>query len=159
MRMGKDALFRQQDMAFLEALDYLRAQLTIAFSTEDIHEGVKAFFEKREPGMDRPVNVTCLRGRTSDRTDGAGRGAEALARLLGGRVVGEAAPGAPRDWSEDLPASRPVLEAAVAALETAWADGRAARADRLGLLDLHRHAARRGGARARAARGLARRAR
>ncbi len=49
MRLGKDALFRQQDMAFLEALDYLRAQLTIAFSTDDIHEGVKAFFEKREP--------------------------------------------------------------------------------------------------------------
>ena len=49
MRLGKDAMFRQQDMAFVEALDYLRAQLTIAFSTEDIHEGVKAFFEKREP--------------------------------------------------------------------------------------------------------------
>ena len=49
MRLGKDALFRQQDMAFVEALDFLRAQLTIAFSTEDIHEGVKAFFEKREP--------------------------------------------------------------------------------------------------------------
>ena len=49
MRLGKDAMFRQQDMAFADALDYLRAQLTIAFSTEDIHEGVKAFFEKREP--------------------------------------------------------------------------------------------------------------
>jgi enoyl-CoA hydratase len=49
MRLGKDALFRQQDMAFADALDYLRAQLTIAFSTEDIQEGVKAFFEKREP--------------------------------------------------------------------------------------------------------------
>ena len=49
MRLGKDALLRQQDMAFVEALDFLRAQLTIAFSTEDIHEGVKAFFEKREP--------------------------------------------------------------------------------------------------------------
>jgi enoyl-CoA hydratase/carnithine racemase len=49
MRLGKDAMFRQQDMAFHEALDFLRAQLTIAFSTEDIHEGVKAFFEKREP--------------------------------------------------------------------------------------------------------------
>ena len=49
MRLGKDALFRQQDMAFAEALDFLRAQLTIAFSTDDIHEGVKAFFEKREP--------------------------------------------------------------------------------------------------------------
>jgi enoyl-CoA hydratase len=49
MRMGKDAMFRQQDMAFMEAIDFLRSQLTIAFSTEDIHEGVKAFFEKREP--------------------------------------------------------------------------------------------------------------
>jgi enoyl-CoA hydratase len=49
MRLGKDAMFRQQDMAFLDALDFLRAQLTIAFSTEDIQEGVKAFFDKREP--------------------------------------------------------------------------------------------------------------
>ena len=47
MRMGKDAMFRQQDMAFEDALDFLRAQLTIAFSTEDIQEGVAAFFEKR----------------------------------------------------------------------------------------------------------------
>ncbi len=49
MRLGKDAMFRSQDMAFADALDYLRAQLTIAFSTDDIQEGVKAFFEKREP--------------------------------------------------------------------------------------------------------------
>ena len=49
MRLGKDAMFRQQDMAFADAIDFLRAQLTIAFSTEDIQEGVKAFFEKREP--------------------------------------------------------------------------------------------------------------
>ncbi|HTT27055.1 MAG TPA: enoyl-CoA hydratase/isomerase family protein [Solirubrobacteraceae bacterium] len=49
MKLGKDAMFRQQDMAFLDALDFLRSQLTIALSTEDIQEGVKAFFEKREP--------------------------------------------------------------------------------------------------------------
>jgi enoyl-CoA hydratase len=49
MRMGKDAMFRQQDMAFADALEFLQAQLTIAFSTEDIQEGVKAFFEKRDP--------------------------------------------------------------------------------------------------------------
>jgi enoyl-CoA hydratase/carnithine racemase len=49
MRLGKDAMFRQQDMPFADALDFLRSQLTIAFSTEDIQEGVKAFFEKREP--------------------------------------------------------------------------------------------------------------
>jgi enoyl-CoA hydratase/carnithine racemase len=49
MKLGKDAMFRQQDMAFADALDFLRAQLTVAFSTEDIQEGVRAFFEKREP--------------------------------------------------------------------------------------------------------------
>jgi enoyl-CoA hydratase/carnithine racemase len=49
MRLGKDAIFRQLDMDFLDALDFLRAQLTIAFSTEDIQEGVRAFFEKRDP--------------------------------------------------------------------------------------------------------------
>ncbi len=49
MRLGKDAMFRQQDMAFADALDYLRAQLSLAMTTEDIVEGVTAFFEKREP--------------------------------------------------------------------------------------------------------------
>jgi enoyl-CoA hydratase len=49
IRLGKDAMFRQQDMAFADAIAYLRAHLTIAFSTEDIQEGVAAFFEKREP--------------------------------------------------------------------------------------------------------------
>ncbi len=49
MRLGKEAMVGQQDMAFLEALDYLRSQLTIALSTEDLVEGVTAFFEKREP--------------------------------------------------------------------------------------------------------------
>jgi enoyl-CoA hydratase len=49
MRLGKDALFRQQDMALDDALEFLHSQLTLAFSTEDIQEGVKAFFEKRDP--------------------------------------------------------------------------------------------------------------
>jgi enoyl-CoA hydratase/carnithine racemase len=49
MRLGKDAMFRQQDMAFADALEFLHHNLTLAFSTEDIQEGVKAFFEKREP--------------------------------------------------------------------------------------------------------------
>jgi enoyl-CoA hydratase len=49
MRLGKDAMFRQQDMEFAAALDFLRSQLTIALSTEDVQEGVKAFFEKRPP--------------------------------------------------------------------------------------------------------------
>jgi enoyl-CoA hydratase len=49
LKLGKDAMFRQQDMAFADALDFLRSQLTLAFTTEDIQEGVRAFFEKREP--------------------------------------------------------------------------------------------------------------
>jgi enoyl-CoA hydratase len=49
MRLGKDAMFRQQDMAFMDALEYLHGLLSLTLSTEDIVEGVTAFFEKREP--------------------------------------------------------------------------------------------------------------
>jgi enoyl-CoA hydratase/carnithine racemase len=49
MRLGKDAMHRQQDMAFADALEYLHHNLTLAFSTDDIQEGVRAFFDKREP--------------------------------------------------------------------------------------------------------------
>ncbi len=49
VRLGKDALWRQQDLGLVDALDYLRGQLSLALSTEDIVEGVTAFFEKREP--------------------------------------------------------------------------------------------------------------
>jgi 3-hydroxypropionyl-coenzyme A dehydratase len=49
MKLGKDAMFRQQDMALQDALEFLQAQLTIELSTDDAVEGVKAFFEKREP--------------------------------------------------------------------------------------------------------------
>jgi enoyl-CoA hydratase/carnithine racemase len=49
MRLGKDAMWRQMDMALTDALDYLCSQLTIELGTEDAIEGVTAFFEKREP--------------------------------------------------------------------------------------------------------------
>jgi enoyl-CoA hydratase len=49
MRLGKDAMWRQMDMPLVDALDYLRSQLTIELETEDAIEGVTAFFEKREP--------------------------------------------------------------------------------------------------------------
>ncbi len=49
MRLGKEAMRRQMDMPLDDALDYLRAQLSLALSTEDIVEGVTAFFEKRDP--------------------------------------------------------------------------------------------------------------
>jgi arginase len=73
--------------------------------------------------VDRPLRVTCLRARTSDRTDGAGAGAQALAERLGGRVLGEPSPGRPRDWSEDLPEARPVLELAAAEVSAALDQG------------------------------------
>lgn len=49
MKLGKDALHAQQDMALGEALEYLRAQLALALSTEDAREGIAAFLERREP--------------------------------------------------------------------------------------------------------------
>jgi 3-hydroxypropionyl-coenzyme A dehydratase len=49
MRLGKEAMRRQLDMPLDDALEYLRAQLSLALSTEDIVEGVSAFFQKREP--------------------------------------------------------------------------------------------------------------
>ena len=48
MRLGKDAMFRQQDLPFVEALDYGRSPASRLRLTEDAHEGIKAFLEKRE---------------------------------------------------------------------------------------------------------------
>jgi enoyl-CoA hydratase len=42
-------MYRQDDMALDDALEFLRSQLTLTFSTEDIQEGVAAFFQKRQP--------------------------------------------------------------------------------------------------------------
>jgi enoyl-CoA hydratase len=49
MKLGHDAMYRQADMPVDDALEYLRSQLSLTFTTEDIREGVAAFFEKREP--------------------------------------------------------------------------------------------------------------
>jgi 3-hydroxypropionyl-coenzyme A dehydratase len=49
LRLGKDAMYRQMDLGFAEALDFLQHSLSLAFATEDVQEGVRAFFEKREP--------------------------------------------------------------------------------------------------------------
>jgi enoyl-CoA hydratase len=49
MKLGHDAMYRQADMAVDDALEFLRSQLSLTFTTEDIREGVAAFFEKREP--------------------------------------------------------------------------------------------------------------
>jgi enoyl-CoA hydratase len=49
MRLGRESFYRQQDMEFQAALTYLHSQFTLITLTEDSKEGVKAFFEKREP--------------------------------------------------------------------------------------------------------------
>lgn len=49
MRLGKDAFYRSLDMGYRESLDYLHSMLGICLDTEDVVEGVTAFFEKRPP--------------------------------------------------------------------------------------------------------------
>jgi enoyl-CoA hydratase/carnithine racemase len=49
MRLGRDSFYRQQDMEFKAALEYLHSQVTLVTLTEDSAEGRRAFFEKRPP--------------------------------------------------------------------------------------------------------------
>jgi enoyl-CoA hydratase len=49
LKLGKDALFAQQDMAFRDALAYGQTQLVLAQTAEDAQEGITAFLERREP--------------------------------------------------------------------------------------------------------------
>jgi enoyl-CoA hydratase/carnithine racemase len=49
MRLGRDSFYRQQDMEFSAALAYLHGQFLLVSATEDAKEGIRAFFEKREP--------------------------------------------------------------------------------------------------------------
>jgi len=49
MRLGRDSFYRHQDMDFRAALHYLHGQFLLVSQTEDSREGIKAFFEKRDP--------------------------------------------------------------------------------------------------------------
>ena len=49
MRLGRDSFYRQQDMDFRAAMHYLHGQFLLVSQTEDSREGIRAFFEKREP--------------------------------------------------------------------------------------------------------------
>jgi len=49
MRLGRDSFYRQQDMGFEAALDYLHSLVALVTLTEDSAEGRRAFFEKRPP--------------------------------------------------------------------------------------------------------------
>lgn len=49
MKLGKNAIAATRDLTMDAALDHLQAQLALAFTTNDLVEGVTAFFEKRDP--------------------------------------------------------------------------------------------------------------
>jgi enoyl-CoA hydratase/carnithine racemase len=49
LRLGKDAIAVTRDLPLEQALSVLQAQLALAFTTEDLVEGVTAFREKRAP--------------------------------------------------------------------------------------------------------------
>lgn len=49
LRLGKQALFEQQDLPLMQAIGLLQHYLTLSQTTEDVKEGVAAFMEKRAP--------------------------------------------------------------------------------------------------------------
>ncbi|MGH3469709.1 MAG: enoyl-CoA hydratase/isomerase family protein [Thermocrispum sp.] len=49
MRLGKNAIDATRDQSLPAALDHMRAQLALAFTTSDLCEGVQAFRERRDP--------------------------------------------------------------------------------------------------------------
>ena len=49
MKLGLEAFYTMEDMSFPAALAYLQDQLALLSLSDDLKEGVNAFFEKREP--------------------------------------------------------------------------------------------------------------
>jgi enoyl-CoA hydratase len=49
MKLGLDSFYKMQDMSFPSAIAYLQDQLALLSLSDDLKEGVTAFFEKREP--------------------------------------------------------------------------------------------------------------
>jgi enoyl-CoA hydratase/carnithine racemase len=49
MRLGLESFYEMQDMSFPAAMAYLQDQLALLSLSDDLKEGVNAFFEKREP--------------------------------------------------------------------------------------------------------------
>jgi enoyl-CoA hydratase/carnithine racemase len=49
VRLGKRAIYRMTEMDYESALAYLRETVVLAARTDDAKEGIRSFFEKREP--------------------------------------------------------------------------------------------------------------
>ena len=49
VRLGKESFYTMQDMEYFKAFSYLTDMLTITAASNDAQEGVRAFFEKRDP--------------------------------------------------------------------------------------------------------------
>jgi enoyl-CoA hydratase len=49
MKLGLEAFYKMQDMSFPAAMAYLQDQLALLSLSDDLKEGVTAFFEKRAP--------------------------------------------------------------------------------------------------------------
>ena len=49
MKLGLEAFYTMEDMSFPVAIAYLQDQLALLSLSDDLKEGVSAFFEKREP--------------------------------------------------------------------------------------------------------------
>jgi enoyl-CoA hydratase/carnithine racemase len=49
VRLGKEAVYAMCEMEYSQALRYLREMIVLTSLTEDAREGIRSFFEKREP--------------------------------------------------------------------------------------------------------------
>ena len=49
MKMGLSAYNMQDQMAFDEALPFLRKQIKLCIDSDDAKEGIQAFLDKRQP--------------------------------------------------------------------------------------------------------------
>ena len=115
MKLGKDAMYRQMDMPFDDALDYLRSQLSLALHHRGHRGGRDRLLREAGAEVDRPVSLVALRCRTSDRTPSAAPGVDALAPLVAKRLgreprsIGEPGEPGPAPTTTDLRDSRGCL--------------------------------------------------
>ena len=87
MKLGKDAIFRQQDMAYADAVDFLRSQLTIAFQPRTSRRASKRSSRSASPSS-RAADRLRRDGQREAAADadadaGAGAGATAWASRPG----------------------------------------------------------------------------